>query len=46
MPFAYEYQVPNEKLAHTDLLLGKDVGKYVNSKILEILKKYWIKLIK
>lgn len=40
MPFAYEYQVPDETWAHTDMILGKDVGKYVNSKVLEILKKY------
>ncbi|XP_017491384.1 PREDICTED: lipase member M-like, partial [Rhagoletis zephyria] len=40
VPFAYEYQVPDETWAHTDMILGKDVGKYVNSKVLEILKKY------
>lgn len=40
VPFACEYQIPDETWAHTDLILGKDVGKYVNSKILSILKSY------
>lgn len=35
-----DYIVPNERWSHGDFLWALDAGKYVNSKILDILKRY------
>ena len=35
-----EFVIPDETLNHMELVWSKDAGKYVNSKILQILQGY------
>lgn len=40
-----DYQVPDLSFNHMELVMGKRVGVQVNSKILEILARYWTQLL-
>jgi lysosomal acid lipase/cholesteryl ester hydrolase len=40
VPLIMDYVVENPKWNHQDFLLGKDAGKYINCKIIELLHRY------